>query len=341
MANLFDIENLIIKNESALTESFVPERLIHRDGERDYLASCLKPIIINQSIRNVFLYGPTGTGKTSLVRWLFKELESHTSNAKMIYINCWKSQTTHAVLFEIVSKMSRFTNPRRQTKELFGDVANLVKTSGKKIILALDEADKLENFDVLYDFSREGYGLVLISNSEEALSKIDPRIRSSLAIETIEFPRYSANELFDILDDRIQFALLPSKMPQDLLRASACAAGGDARVALEIIRRAAKLAEGRNAEKIEKDDVVHALRTAKRMKLDAMLADIDEDSRILYKIIEEKANAGSGEIFEEYKRRAPNAPSERMFRYNMEKLVKAGFIEASGDVRWRKYSIKI
>ncbi|MBU4245559.1 MAG: AAA family ATPase [Nanoarchaeota archaeon] len=341
MGNLFDIENFIIKDESALTEVFVPERLLHRDGERDYLASCLKPIVINQSIRNVFLFGPTGTGKTSLVRWMFKELESHTANAKTIYINCWKSQTTHAILYEIVSKMSRFTNPRRQTKELFIDVANLVKASGKKLILALDEADKLLNFDILYDFSREGYGLVLISNSEQALAKIDPRIRSSIAVEAIEFPRYTANELSDILIDRVMFALLPSKISQELIKVAANAAGGDARVGLEILRRAAKLAEGRNAKNIDKEDIIHALKAAKRMKIESMLADIEEDSRILYKIIEEKASAGSGEIFEEYKRRAPNAASERTFRYNMEELVKAGFIEASGDVRWRKYSIKI
>ncbi|VVB60872.1 ORC1-type DNA replication protein [uncultured archaeon] len=341
MGNLFDIENLIIKDESALTEVFVPERLLHRNGECDYLASCLKPVIINQAIRNVFLYGPTGTGKTSLVRWLFKELESNTSNAKTIYINCWKAQTTHAVLFEIVSRMSRFTNPRRQTKELFTDVTNLVKASGKKLILALDEVDKLENFDILYDFSRAGYGLVLISNSEDILAKLDVRIKSSLAIETIQFPKYSANELADILEDRASFALLPSKISKELLKVAANAAGGDARVGLEIVRRAAKLAEGRNAQKVEKDDIIHALKAAKRMKLESMLADIGEDSRVLYKIVEEKGSVASGDILAEYKNRMPNAASERSFRYYMEELVKAGFLEAVGDVRWRKYAIKI
>ncbi len=341
MGSLFDIENFIIKDESALTEAFIPGRLLHRDGERDYIASCLKPVIINQSIRNLFLYGSTGTGKTSLMRWMFRELESHTPNAKTIYINCWKAQTTHAVLYEIVSRMSKFTNPRRQTKELFTDVANLVKSSGKKLVLALDEADKLESFDVLYDFSREGYGLVLISNSEQALSKIDPRIRSSLSIETVEFPRYTANELKDILSDRMEFALLPSKISGELIKVAANAAGGDARVGLEIIRRAAKLAEARNAEKIEREDIVHALKAAKRMKLDNMLADIGEDSRILYKIVEERGSAASGEIFAEYKNRMPDAASERSFRYYMEELVKARFIEANGDVRWRKYSLKI
>lgn len=341
MGNIFDVENIIIKDEAALTESFIPERLIHREGERDYLAACLKPVIVNQSPRNVFLFGPPGTGKTSLVNWIFGELEQHTSSAKTIYINCWKNQTTHAILFQIVASLSKFVNPRRQTKELFTDIENLAKARGKKIIIALDEADKLESPDVLYDLSRAGFGLILISNNEYALAGMDPRIRSSLAVEPLEFARYSPRELADILDDRIQFAFFPSKITGELIRLAAAAASGDARRGLEVIRNAAKLAEAKGAEKIEKSDLLTALKRIKCIKAEEMLKDLNPHQIALYRIVEKKGGIGAGELFEEYKKSVDEPVSERSFRYYMEELAKAGLLESAGDVRWRKYSVKV
>ncbi len=336
---MFEIGNPIIKDEAALAEHFIPERLLHREGERDYLAACLRPVMAGQSPRNVFLFGPPGTGKTSLIKWMFCELESHTSNARTFYVNCWQSRTTHAVLFEIASKLSKFINPRRQTKELASDIESLTKT-GKKLIIALDEVDKLESRDILYDFSRQGYGIVLISNDEYALSGIDLRIRSSLEIEPLQFAKYTPGELADILLDRIEFALFPSKITKELVKLAAAAAGGDARTGLQIIRSAAKLAEAKNAEKIEKEDILSAAKRAKRAKAEQMLADLNPHELALYRIVEKRESIGAGELFGEYKKSVPDAASERSFRYYLEGLAKAGLIEAEGDVRWRKYSIK-
>jgi len=60
----------IIFNELPLTEAFIPTRLLHREGQLRELERCLKPALHNQTIENVFLVGPSGTGKTTLSKWI-------------------------------------------------------------------------------------------------------------------------------------------------------------------------------------------------------------------------------------------------------------------------------
>lgn len=54
----------IIINEEALTEAFIPTRLLHREGQVQEFERCLRPALKNRSIENIFLIGTSGTGKT-------------------------------------------------------------------------------------------------------------------------------------------------------------------------------------------------------------------------------------------------------------------------------------
>ena len=90
-------EDTIIYNELPLAEAFIPTRLFHREGQLRELERCLKPVLHNRLSENVFLVGPTGTGKTIVARWI---LESYFGD-RSGYINCWKYRSTHDVLKEI------------------------------------------------------------------------------------------------------------------------------------------------------------------------------------------------------------------------------------------------
>jgi len=56
-------EDVIIHNELPLTEAFIPTRLLHREGQLRELERCLKPALHNKIVENVFLVGPSGTGR--------------------------------------------------------------------------------------------------------------------------------------------------------------------------------------------------------------------------------------------------------------------------------------
>jgi len=63
----------IIFNELPLTEAFIPTKLLHREGQLRELERCLRPALCKKSVENVFLVGPSGTGKTTVIRQFMVE----------------------------------------------------------------------------------------------------------------------------------------------------------------------------------------------------------------------------------------------------------------------------
>ncbi len=341
MSDLFDVESSVIRNEEPLTEVFAPTRLFHREGQRDYLASCLKPVVVGRMPRNVFLFGPTGVGKTSLVLWMFDELSSHTDNVRTCYVNCWKSGSTHAVLSKVVSDLRIFSNPRRQTKELLEDIEGSLKKSGKKLIVALDEVDRLESYDVLYDLCRSGCGVVCISNDEHALANVDVRIKSSLSLEWLEFKEYSADEMYDSLFDRANLAFAPGAISETVLRIAAGQAAGDARVGLEILRKAALFSEDAGSSVIGKEHVIRAHKDAVSVKMRQIVDGLGKYQKMLFSIVEDAGSVKSAEVWSAFSKEVGGKVSERSYRNYMDKLVTLKLVRASGDVRWREYTVAV
>src|SRR3989338_1563620 len=189
--NLFyQKEKIVIKNEMPLLEAFVPEEIQHRDGQKQFVAQALQPAIQNMKTRNVFIHGPTGTGKTLLTQWIMNELKQHC-DVKTAYVNCWKKNTPHAVLQDVFSQINIFTNYRHSISELMDKLDKFQQDN--RLILCLDEVDAMTDDSLLYDLARSKTGLIMISNDQYALMNLDSRIKSSLASETIEFPAYRAS----------------------------------------------------------------------------------------------------------------------------------------------------
>ncbi|NOR85761.1 AAA family ATPase [archaeon] len=339
MAGMFDLDATIIRNEIPLTEKFMPQNLLHREGQMQYLASCLKPVVAGRTPRNVFLFGSTGVGKTSLLTWMFEELEDTTDNVKTVYVNCWQNTTPHAIVSKIVSDLKIFTNPKKQTKELLEDLNAYLSRYDKKMILALDEVDRIQDYDILYDFTRSGYGLVLISNDEFALIDVDQRIKSSLSLETVEFKGYTVNEMFDILKDRCDHAFMVGAITDPLIKIAALNADGDARVGIEILRKAALFAEDESKKIIDKEHIIKAKKDALHLKTSQILGTLTKEHKILYNLIGKKENITSTDLFAEYKTITTTPISERTYRKYMTQLVTLRLVKADGDVRWRNYSL--
>lgn len=174
----------VIINEKALTEAFVSTRLLHREGQVRELERCLSPALKNRSVENIFLMGPSGTGKTTIIKWIFENYFA----GMPAYVNCWKQRTTHEVLTEILLSLQIPVHGREPTGELIKTLEKTVQK--KKIIVCLDEVDRLKDFDLLYVLSRGGCGLILVSTNSHALAILTNRIRSSLSLAEIEFPAH-------------------------------------------------------------------------------------------------------------------------------------------------------
>jgi len=328
-------EDSIIYNELPLTETFIPTRLLHREGQLEELTRCLKPALRNRTIENVFLVGSSGTGKTTLAKWI---LESYFKEISC-YVNCWKYRSTHEVLKEILLSFQIPVHGRESTGELANRLEKMVEK--KKTIVCLDEVDQLDDFDVLYTLARNGCGLVLASTHYHALMNLPSRIKSSLALTEIEFPAYKPDELFNILKDRVEFSFGPDSISRELIRIVSVMAEGDARVGLEILRRAGKKAEDKNLTKVTIEEIKQAAKEAKRFKASYFTSKLNENQKIICEILGKKRRMVSGELYSEYCKLVNNPVVDRAYRNYMRKMVELGLVKVEGKGRWRSYEIII
>ena len=292
--SLFDLDSIIIKDEKYLSEDFAPEEILHRDGQKQEIANSLKPAIIGRSPRNIFLYGSTGAGKTSLINWIFQELNNNTQKSRCVYVNVWKKDTTHAILTEMLRQLNIFTNQKQSRNELLDRLSADMEQKNYRLIICLDEVDQLRDDEILYTFSRNGYGLVLISNDKYALMDIDERIKSSLSLNSIEFPPYKPEEIQDIIKIRSAAAFIPNSIKDEYLRIISYQSRGDVRVALDILKKSALDAEAENSKIIDIKHVKRAIDEKEFLRKSKVLPSLNPNQKLLYSIIETEKEIESG-----------------------------------------------
>ena len=339
-------ENRIIKDARVLREEFIPNRVLHREGQLDAIRNCLKPIVKDMEPRNIFVHGSPGTGKTCIARFVAGELSAHTTTVQSSYINCWECPSRFKILYSILQDMGLTLSVHRKgtpTDELLDNIRKRLEKN--YCVIILDEADKLEDDRILYDISRlEGACLILLSNSETALHAADPRVRSRLAsAENIEFPVYSDGEILDILKDRAEWGMLPGVIKNCQLETIASASSGDCRVAIGTLRIIAEDAENQDLESVPDVMIEKALPRAMQSSTKRNLEMLPSHQRLIMDILALENTLDGGELFKRFQKLSPQRSlsrvTDRTFRNHMDKLTHLGLVSVEGRGRWKTYSI--
>src|SRR3989338_2735855 len=102
-SNLFERreEQSIFTSEAVLLPDWTPNSPILRDSQLSEIANALQPVTTGKKPRNVFLWGPTGTGKTTCAKHVLNQLMEYTSRVLPVYINCWSNNTKLSILSTI------------------------------------------------------------------------------------------------------------------------------------------------------------------------------------------------------------------------------------------------
>jgi cell division control protein 6 len=315
-----------------LSFEYLPKILPHREGQVKEIARNLIPASKGRKPQNMFIFGPPGIGKTACIKYVFREFEDW-AGIKTIYINCWSFRTPSAILSKITIELG-FPVPRRgwAKDEIFLRLIEVLKKLNKGIVVCLDEADQLDK-EVLYDLLRINqyvkvpFGLILISNSPYIFSNLDPRIRSSLDVEEIEFKPYSLNEMKDILRERAKEAFFSFDEAIILLAANhAIKKGGDVRVGLQALLKAGKYAEETNVNKVKVEHMRKILSKILKIKPKILEEKINETEKTILKIIGEKIWK-SGELYSAYCKSVESPISKRNFRKWVNHLAQIGLIK--------------
>jgi len=334
-------ESKIFKKEAVLSTEYLPEILPFRESKIKQLADNLSPAAENRKPQNTFLYGAPGIGKTASTKFVFREFENF-ARIKTVYINCWDYKTAHAVLTKIALEMGSFVQRKGIGKdEVLEKIIEVCKKTNKGLIVCLDEVDQLEQ-EALYDLLRINQyvstpvGLIFISNNPHVFMQCEPRIRSSLAVDEIEFQPYSLEEMKKILQDRVKEAFRDVEDGVVLLCANhAVKNGGDVRIGLHCLMKAGRNAEQEHADILQAAHAKKVLSGVKQVKPDILLEKIDDMEKIIVEIAREGSKL-SGEMYEEYCRRADNPINERSFRDSVNHLAEIGLIK----VKERKKGVR-
>lgn len=350
----------IFKDERFLYPEFVPEKLPHRDAEIDALVFAINPVLKGKKPENVFVNGESGTGKTVTVKFVLNELHEYSDRAKSLYVNCFEFNTRHSVLSAVTNFLGA-PIPRRgvATDEVYSRLLSSLKSIDFTPIVVLDEVDQLffdsEASKLFYDllrvveYGKHSFGLIFISNDSNLVSKLDSRVKSSLAVETISFQKYSPQQLKDILAERCQYAFQSGKLDDEVVNVAAGHAaklGGDARIALECLLKAGREAERENASKVSLEHLKKAFLQLDSAPLQKAISFIDGTEKILLKILTEFNELNSGDLYKKYSEIAEKPLTLRRFRDIINVLEKKELIKAEDSVheikgRTRKISLKI
>jgi cell division control protein 6 len=338
-------ESRIFKNEEILSAEYLPDLLPHRENQIKQLANNLLPATRGRKPQNTFLFGSPGIGKTAVTKFVFKQFEEY-SGVKTFYINCWEYRSAHAILAKIAIELEALALRKGMGKdEILEKIIEGCKKTRKGLVVCLDEVDQLifAEDEALYDLLRinqyieNPFGIVFVSNNPYVFTNVDPRIRSSLNIESIEFRPYSLEEMKDILHVRMRNAFVAVEEGVLLLAANAAVNnGGDVRIGLECLMKAGRLAEQEHASKVKVEHVKKILPSIKPVKPEILKERITEDERIILEIVKEKREIFSGELYEQYCRKIETPVTERRFRDFVNHLAEVGLVA----VRERKRGIK-
>lgn len=333
-------ESKIFKKEEVLSSEYLPEMLPFRENKIKQLADNLSPVASNRKPQNTFLFGAPGLGKTASIKFVFREFEDY-SRIKTVYINCWDYRTAHAVLVKIALETGAFVQRKGISKdEVLEKIVEVCKKTNKGIVVCLDEVDQLEQ-EALYDLLRINqyvstpFGLVFISNNQHVFMECEPRIRSSLDAEEVEFQPYSLDEMKKILQERVKNAFHNVEEGVVLLCANhAVKNGGDVRIGLQCLMKAGRVAEQEHADSLKATHVKKILPALHAVKPGILMEKINDAEKVIVEIARE-GNMLSGELYDEYCKRVEKAVDERSFRDCVNHLAEIGLIE----VKERKLGI--
>jgi cell division control protein 6 len=272
--NIFDkvpspARQCIIVDAKYLDTRFVPDELPHREEQIKDLVGLITPVLKGQSIQPITVYGPPGTGKSAAITYIGREFErkvaSTGKNIPWTNINCYENTSEYSIIRRFCSELEHLNKsavvPPATGYSMPQMYVALEKNLGnfKTAVLVLDEIDqifskKMDGNSVLYRLSGLPVHVIAITNDPSWKEFLEPRVKSRINFSNSRiFQSYNAKELADILSQRADHAFRPDSVDSGAMKYCAALAaqkGGDARIAIDLLRFAAQEADRNGANKI-------------------------------------------------------------------------------------------
>jgi orc1/cdc6 family replication initiation protein len=332
----------VIGDVRVLREEFIPKEVEHRHSEVNRISSALEPCLDGGDPENTLLFGPTGTGKTCIAKFTVDQLRAEAGDLDHQYVNCWQDYNRYRVLYRLLEGIGEAIGIQRQSTPKDELIERLRVTLEAPYVVVLDEVDQLADTNVLYDlYTLPNVTMILIANREEELFyNVDDRVTSRLrGCARVRFDKYSVDELVQILAKRAEWGLAPGAVSREELEHIANTAAGDARVAISVLRSAAKYAEREGHDTITRGVISAAVPEARDEIEQKNLEKLNDHQRTIYEIVEEHGEIAPSALYEEYERAVAEPMTKRTLRNYLSKMEHYNLVEAVGENRSRTYRL--
>ncbi len=268
-------KNSVFKDKRCLDSLFLLSNIIGREKQVEQLLQYIDSLKQGLLVPVISVYGRSGSGKSTVVRFVCQNLSDRVSSA---FVNLRKSKTVFGCANLILSELGSENLKSAQGLNMAIDcmekrIEKILSDENKKFfVLILDEYDVIFSdprgrpSDFVYklltleeNLREKGMWLCIITISNNALSEysLDDRVKSRMGNSDIFFEPYLKEDVFHILYDRTKKAFA-RKISDDVLQHCAKLSSddhGDARRALDLLRIAGELSDGK---KLTKEDVEKA-----------------------------------------------------------------------------------
>jgi len=331
MGDLF--KDMLSDEESLFTDEFIldfdylPDLLPYRENQQAYIAEVIKPMAQERMGKSLFIHGKPGIGKTACVKYVFNELKEATGDIRPVFINCWKKGTTNSILTEIAEQLGAMGARYKTNEELWAKIEKAMERF-KGVVIALDEVDKAKETDIFYqaleNFKR--VSLLLITNSKEFIAEIEPRVKSRMNLEELEFLPYKRDEMEGILRERMNAAFVPGVWSEEAfeLVVDKAAKKEDTRVGIFLLRETGRNAEKEASRKIKVEHAMEAVGKVAEFRIESSI-DLDEREKNIFEVIKENPGIETGDLAEALKKRKEEIPDSTVRRL-VQRLDKSGYI---------------
>lgn len=295
---MFERKSNIIKDGSTLSFDYVPEKLLGRESHMTQLENLYSPLALDGKSCTAFLYGGVGTGKTVTARRFCMDMDTYfRQNGKHMgnpYVNCRIKSSEYSVALEIL----RFFDPGFPERgfaidEILALIKRGIESKREALVIVLDEADvmlKGAGKNLIYQLTRMpeelkagSMSLLLISQYPLALLLDEATMSTFRRSNMISFAGYTEEELGKIIRYRAEIAFYPDTLPEESVEVLSSAAADycDARFAVEVLERAAHIAESNGLDKITPDCIRTASSASYSDLSEEKLKDLDQNRKIV------------------------------------------------------------
>ncbi len=270
---MFSRESVIIKDGKKLSFDYVPDKLIGREKQMEMLSLIFRSVIDDGRSETAYITGSVGTGKTSTVRRFCIDMATYAAKNNIgldyVHINCRQNNTDAMVMAQCIRHFDdKYPDKGYSAEVMLRDFRSHILKTKKRFVIVLDEVNALirsGDDDLIYQLSRMGEGigqsisvsLILISQ-EYVLDRLDVASLSTFKrANTVRFDKYTRKQLRDIVSARVDDAMVAGTVSEEAIDAitDMSADLGDARMAIDILDKAARLAEMRPKSIVTADDV--------------------------------------------------------------------------------------